>query len=117
MPSNLAIYDRLLAEAQKVGQHRTKRETVNAALKDTPSPQIDSFREQFANWKWEQRSRCYLLALRRASEEPTWRLNSFIVELACAALAVPQSLRSSLGSPSGPGSAVLSMQGMALRYS
>ena len=32
MPSNLAIDDRLLAEAQKVGQHRTKRETVTAAL-------------------------------------------------------------------------------------
>lgn len=34
MPSNLAIDDRLLAEAQKVGQHRTKRETVTAALKE-----------------------------------------------------------------------------------
>jgi Arc/MetJ family transcription regulator len=32
MPSNLAIDDRLLAEAQKMGRHRTKRETVNAAL-------------------------------------------------------------------------------------
>ena len=32
MPTNLAIDDRLLAEAQKVGRHRTKRETVNAAL-------------------------------------------------------------------------------------
>ena len=32
MPSNLAIDDQLLAEAQKVGRHRTKRETVNAAL-------------------------------------------------------------------------------------
>lgn len=34
MPSNLAIDDHLLAEAQKVGQHRTKRETVTAALKE-----------------------------------------------------------------------------------
>ena len=34
MPSNLAIDDRLLAEAQKVGQHRTKRETVTAALQE-----------------------------------------------------------------------------------
>jgi len=34
MPSNLAIDDRLLAEAQKVGKHRTKRETVNAALEE-----------------------------------------------------------------------------------
>ena len=34
MPSNLAIDDRLLAEAQKMGQHRTKRETVTAALKE-----------------------------------------------------------------------------------
>ena len=34
MPSNLAIDDHLLAEAQKLGQHRTKRETVTAALKE-----------------------------------------------------------------------------------
>jgi Bacterial antitoxin of type II TA system, VapB len=32
MPTNLAIDDELLDEAQKLGQHRTKRETVNAAL-------------------------------------------------------------------------------------
>ena len=32
MSSNLAIDDRLLTEAQKVGRHRTKRETVTAAL-------------------------------------------------------------------------------------
>ena len=32
MPTNLVIDDRLLAEAQKAGRHRTKRETVNAAL-------------------------------------------------------------------------------------
>lgn len=32
MPTNLAIDDRLLAEAQKIGKHRTKRETVTAAL-------------------------------------------------------------------------------------
>ena len=32
MPTNLAIDDRLLEEAQKVGGHKTKRETVNAAL-------------------------------------------------------------------------------------
>jgi Arc/MetJ family transcription regulator len=32
MPTNLAIDDRLLQEAQKLGRHRTKRETVNAAL-------------------------------------------------------------------------------------
>jgi Arc/MetJ family transcription regulator len=32
MPTNLAIDDDLLEEAQKVGRHRTKRETVNAAL-------------------------------------------------------------------------------------
>jgi hypothetical protein len=30
--TNLAIDERLLDEAQKVGKHRTKRETVNAAL-------------------------------------------------------------------------------------
>jgi Arc/MetJ family transcription regulator len=32
MPTNLAIDDHLLQEAQKLGRHRTKRETVNAAL-------------------------------------------------------------------------------------
>jgi hypothetical protein len=34
MPTNLAIDDRLLEEAQKVGGHRTKRETVTAALEE-----------------------------------------------------------------------------------
>jgi len=34
LPTNLAIDDRLLAEAQKAGGHKTKRETVNAALKE-----------------------------------------------------------------------------------
>lgn len=34
MPTNLAIDDRLLLEAQKVGRHRTKRETVTAALEE-----------------------------------------------------------------------------------
>ena len=32
MPTNLAIDDRLIAEAQKLGRHRTKKETVTAAL-------------------------------------------------------------------------------------
>ena len=32
MPTNLAIDDRLLEEARRVGKHRTKKETVNAAL-------------------------------------------------------------------------------------
>jgi len=32
VPTNLAIDDRLIAEAQKLGRHRTKKETVNAAL-------------------------------------------------------------------------------------
>jgi Arc/MetJ family transcription regulator len=34
MPTNLAIDDRLLEEAQKIGRHRTKRETVTAALQE-----------------------------------------------------------------------------------
>jgi Bacterial antitoxin of type II TA system, VapB len=34
MPTNLAIDDRLLEEAQKIGGHRTKRETVSAALQE-----------------------------------------------------------------------------------
>ena len=34
MPSHVAIDDYLLAQAQKVGRHRTKRETVTAALKE-----------------------------------------------------------------------------------
>lgn len=32
MPTNLAIDDRLIQEAQKLGHHRTKKEAVNAAL-------------------------------------------------------------------------------------
>jgi hypothetical protein len=32
VPTNLAIDDRLLEQAQKIGRHRTKKETVNAAL-------------------------------------------------------------------------------------
>jgi hypothetical protein len=34
MPTNLAIDDRLLEKAQKIGRHRTKRETVSAALQE-----------------------------------------------------------------------------------
>ena len=32
MPTNLALDDRLIAEAVKAGGHRTKRDAVNAAL-------------------------------------------------------------------------------------
>lgn len=32
MPTNLALDDRLIQEAQKLGQHRTKKEAVTAAL-------------------------------------------------------------------------------------
>jgi Arc/MetJ family transcription regulator len=32
MPIKLAIDNRLIAEAQRPGRHRTKKETVNAAL-------------------------------------------------------------------------------------
>lgn len=32
MPTNLAIDDRLIEQAQKLGRHRTKKETVTAAL-------------------------------------------------------------------------------------
>ena len=32
MATNLAIDDRLLEEARKIGHHRTKKETVTAAL-------------------------------------------------------------------------------------
>ena len=34
MATNLAIDEALLSEAQKVGGHRTKKETVNEALKE-----------------------------------------------------------------------------------
>lgn len=34
MPSNLAIDDRLLEEAQKIGGHRTEKATVNEALQE-----------------------------------------------------------------------------------
>lgn len=34
MPTNLAIDDELLEEAVRVGGHRTKKDTVNAALRE-----------------------------------------------------------------------------------
>ena len=34
MPTNLALDDNLLKVAMKIGQMRTKRETVNAALRE-----------------------------------------------------------------------------------
>jgi Arc/MetJ family transcription regulator len=34
MPTNLALDDNLIAEALRLGGHRTKRETVNAALSE-----------------------------------------------------------------------------------
>jgi Arc/MetJ family transcription regulator len=34
MPSNLAIDDKLLQQAQRLGRHRTKREAVNVALRE-----------------------------------------------------------------------------------
>lgn len=34
MATNLAIDEELLKEAQKVGNHKTKKETVNEALKE-----------------------------------------------------------------------------------
>lgn len=34
MATNLALDDSLVAEAQRIGGHRTKREAVNAALEE-----------------------------------------------------------------------------------
>ena len=34
MASNLAINQKLLIEAQKIGKHKTKKETVNEALRE-----------------------------------------------------------------------------------
>ena len=34
MPTNLAIHDSLLEEAQKIGGHRTKKATVTEALEE-----------------------------------------------------------------------------------
>lgn len=34
MPTNLAIDDELLERAKKLGGHKTKRETVNVALRE-----------------------------------------------------------------------------------
>jgi Bacterial antitoxin of type II TA system, VapB len=40
MPTNLAIDDRLIEEAQKLGRHRTKKDAVTAALDEyNPPPQ------------------------------------------------------------------------------
>jgi Arc/MetJ family transcription regulator len=34
MPTNLAIDDRLIEDARRLGKHRTKREAVNEALRE-----------------------------------------------------------------------------------
>lgn len=34
IPTNLAIGDRLIEEARKLGHHRTKKDTVTAALEE-----------------------------------------------------------------------------------
>ena len=34
MPTNLAIDDRLIEEARKIGGHKTKKEAVSAALQE-----------------------------------------------------------------------------------
>ncbi len=34
MPTNLALDDRLIEQARKIGKHRTKKEAVTAALKE-----------------------------------------------------------------------------------
>lgn len=34
MATNLALDDSLIAEAQKIGQHKTKKDAVTAALKE-----------------------------------------------------------------------------------
>ncbi len=34
MPTNLAIDDRLINEAKRIGKHRTKKEAVTAALEE-----------------------------------------------------------------------------------
>ena len=34
MPTNLAIDDRLIEEAQRIGEHRTKKAPVTAALEE-----------------------------------------------------------------------------------
>jgi Arc/MetJ family transcription regulator len=34
MPTNLAIDDELLEKARRIGKHKTKRETVNTALRE-----------------------------------------------------------------------------------
>ncbi len=34
MSTNLALDDKLIAQAKKIGQHKTKKETVTTALKE-----------------------------------------------------------------------------------
>lgn len=34
MPTNLAIDDKLIEDARRIGKHRTKREAVNEALRE-----------------------------------------------------------------------------------
>jgi Arc/MetJ family transcription regulator len=34
MPTNLALDDKLIVQAQKIGKHKTKKEAVTAALRE-----------------------------------------------------------------------------------
>lgn len=47
MPTNLALDDSLIEEAVKVGNHRTKREAVTAALKEYVQARK---RREILNW-------------------------------------------------------------------
>ena len=72
MPTNLAIDDHLIEQAQKLGHHRTKKDTVNAALdeyirrrKQTAMPAMIS--SVSAPRSARERSRRYLRLVSRAS--------------------------------------------------
>ncbi len=55
MATNLAIDDKLILEAKKIGRHKTKKETVNQALKEyiQRRKQIDVF-ELFGKVDYEK---------------------------------------------------------------
>jgi len=54
MPTNLAIDDALLREAQKLGGHRTKKETVEAALDEyVRLKRRLNFVSHFGEFEWD----------------------------------------------------------------
>ena len=54
MPTNLALDDKLIAEAVKAGKHKTRKEAVTAALKEyVSSRKQQKIKERFGSIEYD----------------------------------------------------------------